>query len=64
MNETVYSGIPRKPVARKVSCGNYLHLKELSGRDIAIYDSSCNRTYDGNRKFVGDGNMLDRYIPR
>lgn len=54
----------RRPIAKKLTEGKYTYLKECSGRNIAIFDSSNNRTYDANRKFLGDGNILDRYIPR
>lgn len=53
----------RRPIAKKVTEGQYTYLKECSGRNIAIFDSSNNQTYDSNRKFVGCGNILDRFIP-
>ena len=62
-NETIYSGMPRRPIARKVQAGQYLYLQTLSGRNIAKFDFNNNRTYDANGKFYGDGNMLDRLLP-
>lgn len=53
----------RRPIAKKLTEGRYTYLKECTGRNIAIFDADRNQTFDANRKFIGNGNLLDRYIP-
>lgn len=60
--ETIYDK-NRRPIAKKSTEGKYTYLKECTGRNIAIYDSSRNQTFDCNRKFACNGNILDSFIP-
>lgn len=62
-NETVYHGVPRRPIARKVQAGQYTYLQTLSGTNLAKFDSKSNQTYDRNGRFYGNGNQLDRLLP-
>lgn len=53
----------RRVVGRMQDDGRYIYLKDPNGKNIAIYDTSNNKSYDKDRKFIGYGNILARFIP-
>lgn len=61
--ETIYNA-RRQPIAKKTQSGKYTYLNTCTGKVIAIYDSYCDKTFDANRRFVGTGDILDRFIPQ
>lgn len=64
MRTETFKNTNRLPVAYIDVAGQYEYLKNMSNQTLAIFDNSCNRTFDKNRKYIGEGNMLQRFIPK